>query len=365
MTNYNHFIALKAYTKGSLISIFRNPSAVAFGFLFPIMFILVFGLMGNNVLNIELGVSPQSDKSNKIYSVLSQINSFHLITDESLEVMNTKIRKAELDGIITIEKKLTNGNEQFLIHIQTSGASRNEQSLKTIIAGLIAQSNLSEYEKNNLTYQVSFEKVESREYKMIDFILPGQLGFVLLSGGIMSTAFLLISLKQRLVIKRFFATPAKHSTIILGEGIARLVFSVIQVIFIIIFGVLVFDYTLTNGLVTVIEMILICCFGLIVFLGAGMIISTIAKNEQAVPPIANIFILPQLFLSGVFFSISVFPLWLQPICKILPLTFVNDSLRKIAFDGASLADISGELLGLTIWGIILYSIVIKVFKWEE
>lgn len=364
MVKYNNFTALKAYSKGSLKAIFRNPSAVVFGFIFPLMFIMVFGLIGGSTLRIDVGVHPESDKSNQLFDRLKDISGMHLVSDESLETMDKKIRKAELDAVIRIEKRVVDGKEQFLVHVQTSVASRNAQSLITIIEGLAAQSNIPDSEKGKLNYQLSFEKIESREYKMIDFILPGQLGFVLLSSGVISTAFLLISLKQRLVIKRFFATPAKRSTIIIGEAVARLIFSAIQVVFIILIGVIAFDFTLVNGFFTLIEMLLICSFGLIVFLGVGMIVSAIAKNEQAVPPIANLFTLPQFFLSGVFFSITVFPEWLQPVCRILPLTFINDSLRKIAFDGASFADISGDLLGLTIWGVVIYGIVIKTFKWE-
>ena len=44
----------------------------------------------------------------------------------------------------------------------------------------------------------------------------------------------------------------------------------------------------------------------IVFMGFGFAVSGIAKNESAVPPIANIITLPQFLLSGTFFSISVF-----------------------------------------------------------
>lgn len=365
MKKYNNLQALKAYSKGSLLAIFRNPSAVVFGFIFPLLFIMVFGLIGGSSFRIDIGVHPDSDLSSQLLGQLRSLKGIHLITDESLEMMNAKIKKAELDAIIRFEKKIVDNKEIFLVHVQTSIASRNAQSLITIIEGMVAKSNIPESEKANLSYQLSFEKIESREYKMIDFILPGQLGFVLLSSGVISTAFLLISLKQRLVIKRFFATPAKRSTIIIGEAIARLVFSAIQVLFIILIGVLGFDFTLVNGVFTIVEMLLISGFGLIVFLGVGMIVSTIARNEQAVPPIANLFTLPQFFLSGVFFSITVFPEWLQPVCRVLPLTFINDSLRKVAFDGAVFSEISGDLLGLTIWGIVIYAVVIKTFKWEN
>ena len=99
-------------------------------------------------------------------------------------------------------------------------------------------------------------------------------------------------------------------------------------------------------------------------MGFGFVVSGIAKNESTVPPIANIITLPQFLLSGTFFSISNFPEWLQPISRALPLTYLNDALRKVAFEGAGLFDVSYQLLILGIWGVVIYTIAVKTFKWE-
>jgi ABC-2 type transport system permease protein len=115
---------------------------------------------------------------------------------------------------------------------------------------------------------------------------------------------------------------------------------------------------------TVIEMLLLSAFGLIIFMGFGFIISGISRNESSIPPIANIVTLPQFLLAGTFFPIDVFPAWLQPICKVLPLTYLNNALRKVAFEGVRLWQLPRELLILTIWGVIVYAVAIKVFRWE-
>jgi ABC-2 type transport system permease protein len=48
----------------------------------------------------------------------------------------------------------------------------------------------------------------------------------------------------------------------------------------------------------------------------------------------------------------------------LPLTHFNNAMRSIAFEGASLADCWKELGILCIWGVIVYAIAVKTFKWE-
>lgn len=55
---------------------------------------------------------------------------------------------------------------------------------------------------------------------------------------------------------------------------------------------------------------------------------------------------------------------MQPLCNILPLTHFNNAMREISFEGASLFSCWRDFGNLFIWGIIVYAIAIKVFKWE-
>jgi ABC-2 type transport system permease protein len=48
----------------------------------------------------------------------------------------------------------------------------------------------------------------------------------------------------------------------------------------------------------------------------------------------------------------------------LPLTHLNNAMRKVAFEGVGLGAVTHELFILLIWGIIVYAIAIKTFKWE-
>ena len=109
---------------------------------------------------------------------------------------------------------------------------------------------------------------------------------------------------------------------------------------------------------------LITFLGVVVFMGFGFVVSGIAKSESTIPPISNIITLPQFLLSGTFFSIDVFPKWLQPISHALPLTHLNDAMRKVAFDGAGLWDVRLQILYILLWGIGVYAVAVKVFKWE-
>jgi ABC-2 type transport system permease protein len=96
-----------------------------------------------------------------------------------------------------------------------------------------------------------------------------------------------------------------------------------------------------------------CCF-----------ISSVAKSESAIPPFSNLITLPQFLLAGTFFPIDNFPKWLQPLCRLLPLSYLNDALRKIAFEGYNIWDVRVDILILLIWGVVIYALASRIFKWE-
>ena len=138
----------------------------------------------------------------------------------------------------------------------------------------------------------------------------------------------------------------------------------ITTLIILFVGHYAFNFTLVNGWVTVLNMTIVSSLAFLVFMGFGFVISGLAKTESVIPPFANLITLPQLMLSGTFFPIESFPKWMQPICNILPLTHLNDALRKIAYDGYNLIEIWQPLGALILWGIIIYYTASRVFRWE-
>ena len=71
-----------------------------------------------------------------------------------------------------------------------------------------------------------------------------------------------------------------------------------------------------------------------------------------------------MFLSGVFFTLSNEPSWLQPITKLLPLTFLADALRGISLNGDTLWAVRFDLVGLAIWLAVTLFLAMRLFRWE-
>jgi ABC-2 type transport system permease protein len=287
--------------------------------------------------------------------------------DTKLE-LDRDLQKGRLTGVIKILKNPALLPPYLLSFKSTTSSNDKWPQFKALV-----ESKVNEVSNKNYTNRPSYadfnfdyrrDIAEVREYKTIDFILPGQLGFSLLSSGVFGVAFMFFSLRNTLVLKRFFATPVSRTYIVLGEGLSRVIFQMLTAIVIILAGRFLFGYTLINGVQTFLEMLVLSFIGLLVFMGFGFIVSGLAKNDSTIPPYANLITLPQFLLGGTFFSVDVFPKWLQPISKALPLTHLNTAMRSVAFEGQSLWNVRGEIGILFLWGVAVYIVAIKVFRWE-
>jgi len=359
---YNHTKATLALAKASFRSIMRSPSAVVFTLAFPLIFILVFGFLGGGGVKVDVAIANGSDLQNPIVKALEENKVIHLIRNKETAEIREELEKGHIAAVIDVQKNPA-GTPAYLADVQYTSASIDKGNiLKSVLSNLFYSLNAKDVQPS--VAQLNESTVTGRIYRTIDFILPGQLGFSLLSTGVFGTAFVFFSLRQNLVIKRFFATPVSRASIVFGECLARIGFALLGAIFIIVIGHYFFHFTLIHGVVTVLNMLLLSVIGLIVFMGFGFVVSGIAKSESTIPPISNIITLPQFLLSGTFFSIDAFPEWLQPISRALPLTYLNDAMRKVAFEGAGLWDVKHQILIMLIWGIGVYAVAVKVFKWE-
>jgi ABC-2 type transport system permease protein len=353
-----------AITRASLRSILRSPSAVVFSIVFPLVFIVVFGFVGRNNIRVAVGLHPACDTTNEIFSMMATRPELEIIRKPLNEIKEDLLR-GRVAAIILIEEKTDSGLPPLTVHVQTSDAGREPGAIITMLMGhAVDKANLSKYPPAVPQAVLKPDHLEGRAFSSIDFILPGMLGFSLLSTGVFGTAFVFYNLRSTLVLKRFFATPIHRSSIVIGEALSRVAFATFTSSFIIVLGHFLFGFTLVHGLTTFLLMLLLAFIGLAVFMGFGFIVSSLAPNESVIPVLANIITLPQFLMAGTFFPSDVFPPWLQPVTRAMPLTYLNDALRKVAFEGAALWEIRTELLVLGGWGVFAYFLAARVFKWE-
>ena len=357
---------MMAVVKASLIATFKSPQSIFFSLFFPIVLIWIFGsLGGSGTPSVDVALQPRTDTSTDVYTELKKNPVLHFV-DPLKKDIEDELAKGRITAIIEIR---TNGDTSlhapYTIHLKTSSAS--QRHLGTLHSALNAS--VSRLDKKTYPYQkssatITQSMVEGRRYKMIDFFLPGMIGFSLIGSAIFGIAFTLYSLRETLVLKRMYSTPIRKEYIILGESLSKVIFNLLTVVVLIAFGHFMYGFTLANGWITFVNMLIMSFLALLVFMGFGFFISAVSRNQNVIPIYANLFMFPQYFLSGTFFPKTSLPAFVQPIVQFLPLTAVNDAMRNIAFEGASLAACGEQILILLIWGVLIYTLTAKFFRWD-
>lgn len=360
---YSQLNAMLAITRASLRAAFRSPQAVFFSLFFPIVLIIIFGsLGGGGNASVDVAFEKNTDTTSMIYKALKDSVPALNFEDSRKIDIEDMLKKGRITAIIGV---VPQPDSTYNIHLRMTTASvKDLMILDPILKSFVYEAERRAHLGRKPIVAITQEVTEVRPYNRIDFLLPGMIGFSLIGAAIFGIAFAFYSLKETLVLKRLYSTPIQKAYIVVGEGIARVIFQLTTVVVLIAFGYFVYHFTLAHGFITFLNMMILSFLGLIVFMGFGFVISGIAKNQNVIPIYANLFMFPQYFLSGTFFPKSVLPSGLQAVINYLPLTALNDAMRNVAFEGSGLLSCWKEIGILLAWGIIVYAAAVRVFKWE-
>jgi len=204
-------------------------------------------------------------------------------------------------------------------------------------------------------------RVEAPGERYVDWLVPGLLGMQLLSGSLWGIAFVIVQNRQRKLLKRLVATPMHRSDYLLSFAVSRLLWVLLETAILLAFAHFAFGVPIRGSLAAI---FVLATLGAASFAGLGLLCSARPENTESVNGLVNLASLPMFILSGVFFSADRFPDFLQKAIRFLPLTALNDALRAVINDGASLFTLPLEVAVLLVWGAVTYAIALKIFRWN-
>lgn len=203
--------------------------------------------------------------------------------------------------------------------------------------------------------------VSERGSRYIDFLVPGLLGMNLMGSGIWGLGFAIVTARNQKLLKRYMATPMRRSQYLLSFLLSRLVFLVLEVATLLLFGHFVFGVPLRGSAA---GLAIICVLSALSFSALGLLVASRATTTEGVSGLMNFIMLPMWILSGVFFSSANFPAIVQPFIKALPLTAVNDALRANMLEGVTLAGVIPQMLVIAGWMVVSFAAALKLFRWR-
>jgi ABC-2 type transport system permease protein len=204
------------------------------------------------------------------------------------------------------------------------------------------------------------ETAVSRGGRYVDWLVPGLLGLQLLNGAMWGAAFNIVNARQRKLLKRLAATPMQRAHYLLSYRVSGLVFVPLQVLVLFAFARLTFGVVIQGSVLAVLGLALL---GSWAFAGLGLLCASRAQNSETANGLINLVTLPMMVFSGVFFSSSRFPGFLQPAIRLLPLSAFNEAVRHVVNDGASIFSQGFPVTVLVVWTAFTSVLAVRLFRW--
>ncbi len=172
-------------------------------------------------------------------------------------------------------------------------------------------------------------------------------------------------------LKQLAATPLPKTSFFMGLVGTALVYTFFQLVVMITLGVVAYDVQLpdADGWLTLVWIVLL---GVPAGCVMGVAITAIIPSIRAAPAIIQLPFLVFQFISGVFFTLSSLPTWLQWIAGMFPLRWLAQGLRSVFLpDGYKFAEpgMSWQLelaaLVLGVWIVGGLALALLTFKWDR
>jgi len=354
----------------------RDRSALFWTAAFPVMFILIFGVIfsGGNDISFSIGVvNEDGPASERLVESLKAIDVFE-ITTESREDELAALRDGDRSAVIVIPEgtgaaigsAITPASDQqqegAALEVYYDPADQNtSQIVLNIIEKIVAGMN------EGITGVAPVLTVQSREVTSdnlgsIDYLLPGILAMSLMQLGLFGTAAPLVSLREKGVLRRMGATPLSRSSLLVSQVAFRMTLAFLQTAILMGVGMAAFDVQIQmENLPLIIGVVLL---GASMFITLGYFLSTLANTEEALQGIVALPNFLFMFLSGIFWPVDFMPDWIRPLVDVIPLTYLGDLLRKVMIEAGSYFSWERSILVLGIWLAVCTVLALRFFRWE-
>ena len=349
---------------------FREPGALFWSFVFPILMSLGLGMAFKEkpeIMQHAAVVLPANNDSSKLKNFLelhctkikNKNNEYEFILDNkklgktndrffvrTREESDIMIKRGQA-SIILVEE---NGKVNYLFDPANSESRLAYITISGIISG-----------KSYISNPDEIQTLERKGMRYIDFLIPGLLAMGIMSSCLWGICYSLIEKRSKKLLRRLVATPMKKSWFMITMFMSRFIFTLLETAALLVFAMLVFGVTMQGSWIAFVAIII---SGSFFFMGLSILLGSRTSNPQVGNGLVSSITMPMMLLSGIFFSYSNFPDFIIPIIKYLPLTLFVDSLRCIFNEGSGMSTVIFPFLILSITGIATFFAGLKIYKWN-
>ncbi len=345
----------------------RARIGLFFSLIFPIILILLFGAIFSNSGSSTIPIYVQNNDNNSTASMgfITALNSTNTMSitlvSPSVNFSQYLAQHSGSSGLaipsgfqadlglkkavnVTIYGNPTSSTNGIVIGVTNAVVS--EFNLKAAGATAIVS-----------TQQVS---VASKTYKYIDYLVPGLIGFSVLTSPMFALVNISSQYKRDKIFKQLSLTPLTKTEWLISKITWYVLLTFVSFFLMTGAGTLFFGahITYTIGIIPFLFL------GPFLFVSLGMLVGTVSKSVESAAVVGNLITFPMMFLSGTFFPVSSMPNYLQTLAHVLPLFYVIDGLNNVMLYNnysSALTDI-GVLVVLSV---VVFGLAVRFFKWRE
>jgi len=329
---------------------FREPEAVFWVFIFPVLLAAGLGIAFRNRApeRTVVAVVANDSTARGLAEALRRTQGL----DVSLSSESAAAEALRTGEVSLVLVRARNGGVEYR-YDDTRPESR--------VARLVVDDALQRSAGRRDPVALRERLVHERGSRYIDFLVPGLLGMNLMGSGIWGVGFAIVDARKKRLLKRLIATPMSRPQYLASFVLSRLTLLVIEVGLLLGFGALVFGVPLRGSLLVLVA---ICVLSSLAFTSLGLLVSSRVQTMEGASGLMNLIMLPMWIFSGVFFAASRFPESLQPFIQALPLTAVVDALRANIIRGAGWHAVAPEMAIILAWLAASFVLAVRMFRWR-
>ncbi len=165
--------------------------------------------------------------------------------------------------------------------------------------------------------------------------------------------------RQSRTLERLLASPIQTREILGGYMLGFLPFAMLQTLIVLGYATLVLHAQVSGPVWLVFAVLILLVLGVV---NLGVALSFEARNELQVIQFIPLVLLPQVFLSGLFWPVRT--LWppLQWLSKLFPMTYAVRALREVMLAGVGFRGITTELAALAIFAVAMMAFGVAALR---
>ena len=350
-------------------SYLRNPVALFFSLIFPIILIALFGLIFSGVGNSPVAVQVLNldHNSNVSQEFLYALNETSVVKVQLVNWNETQFasllgQNDDPVGLVIPDGFAQNYTMRQPVAVTVYTDPEDAADSGTVLGAVQGVSNYFNLNASGGSTIVSIDQrtVGSQVFSYIDYLIPGLIGFSILTSPMFSMVDVAASYRKDGIFRQLSLTPLTRAEWLTSHFLWYMGLTFVTAGIMIGTGVVLFGahVNVTAGLIPFL------IIGPLFFVSLGMLAGSVAKTPESAALIGNIITFPMMFLSGTFFQVSDFPPALQTFAHILPLYYVIDGMNQVMLFSnttRALTDIVVVLAG----AIVIFLLAIRFFTWRD